>query len=55
MLDRQGLELLGAMIPQERRLEGLSVYSYFNYPFCLREGIDYMSFLGKAKRFLISP
>jgi hypothetical protein len=43
------------MIPQERGLEGLSVYSYFNYPFCLTEGIDYMSFLGKARRFLIPP
>jgi hypothetical protein len=41
------------MIPQERGLEGLNVYSYVNYPFCLREGIDYVSFLGKARRFLI--
>jgi hypothetical protein len=41
------------MIPQERGLEGLSVYSYFNYPFFLREGISYVSFLGKARRFLI--
>jgi hypothetical protein len=41
------------MIPQERGLEGISVYSYFNYPFCLREGINYVSFLGKARRFLI--
>jgi hypothetical protein len=41
------------MIPQERELEGLSVYFlFFNYPFCLREGIDYVSFLGKARRFL---
>jgi hypothetical protein len=43
------------MIPQERGIEGLSVYSYSNYPFCLREGIGYVRFLGKAKRFLISP
>jgi hypothetical protein len=41
------------MIPQERGLEGINVYSYFNYPFCLREGIGYVSFLGKARRFLI--
>jgi hypothetical protein len=41
------------MIPQERGIEGLSVYSYVNYPFQLREGIDYVSFLGKAGRFLI--
>jgi hypothetical protein len=43
------------MIPQERGLEGLSIDSYSNYHFCLREGISYVSFLGKAKRFLISP
>ena len=41
------------MIPQERGLEGLSVYSYSNYPFFLRKGIDYVSFLGKDRRFLI--
>jgi hypothetical protein len=41
------------MIPQERGLEGLSVYSYVNYPFFLREGIDYVRLLGKAKRFFI--
>jgi hypothetical protein len=41
------------MIPQERELEGISVYSFFNYPFFLREGIYYVSFLGKARRFLI--
>jgi hypothetical protein len=43
------------MIPQERGLEGLNVYSYVNYPIFLREGIGYVSFLGKARRFLISP
>jgi hypothetical protein len=43
------------MIPQERELEWLSVYSYSNYPSCLREGICDMRFLGKARRFLISP
>jgi hypothetical protein len=43
------------MIPQERGLEGLHVYSYYNYPFFLRERISYMSFLGKARRFLILP
>jgi hypothetical protein len=41
------------MIPQERGLEGLSVYSYVNHNFFLREGISYVSFLGKARRFLI--
>jgi hypothetical protein len=41
------------MIPQERGFEGISVYSYVNYPFFLREGIDYMRFLGKDRRFLI--
>jgi hypothetical protein len=40
------------MIPQERGFEGLNFYSYFNYPFCLREGISYEIFLGKARRFL---
>jgi hypothetical protein len=40
------------MIPQEWGLEELSIYSYFNYPFFLREGIGYISFLGKAGRFL---
>jgi hypothetical protein len=39
------------MIPQERGLEGLSVYSYFYYPFCLRKGIGHVRFLGKARRF----
>jgi hypothetical protein len=43
------------MIPQERGHEGISVYSYSNYPFFLREGIDYVSFLGKPRRFLIPP
>jgi hypothetical protein len=41
------------MIPQERGLEGINVYSYFDYPFCLREWINYVSFLGKARRILI--
>jgi hypothetical protein len=43
------------MIPQERGLEGLSVYSYVNYHFFTREGIGYMGFLGKVRRFLIPP
>jgi hypothetical protein len=45
------------MIPQERGLEGISVYPYVDYPFFLRGGggIGYGSFLGKARRFLISP
>jgi hypothetical protein len=42
------------MIPQERGLEGLSVYSYVYYPFFLREGIGCVMFLGKDRRFLIS-
>jgi len=41
------------MIPKERGLEGLSVYSFFNYPFLSKGGIVYMSFLGKATWFLI--
>jgi hypothetical protein len=42
------------MIPQEMGLEGISVYSFFLIThFCLREGIGYVSFLGKARRFLI--
>jgi hypothetical protein len=41
------------MIPQERGLEGISVYSYVSYTFFLREGINYVSLLGKARRFLI--
>jgi hypothetical protein len=40
------------MIPQEGGLEGINVYSCFNYPFCLREGIGCESFLGKARRFV---
>jgi hypothetical protein len=43
------------MIPQERGLEGLSVYSYFNYPFYLRDGIGYVSFLGEGQEVLDSP
>jgi hypothetical protein len=39
------------MIRQERGLEGISVYSYSNYNFFLREGIGYVIFLGKARRF----
>jgi hypothetical protein len=41
------------MIPQERGLEGLNVISYSIYPFCLREGISYVSFFGGGRRFLI--
>jgi hypothetical protein len=41
------------MIPQERGIEGINVYSYVNYPFCLREKIGYVRFLKKAMRFLI--
>jgi hypothetical protein len=43
------------MIPQERGIEGINFYSYVNYHFLLREGIGYVRFLGKARRFLISP
>jgi hypothetical protein len=43
------------MISQERGHEGISVYSYINYLFFLREGISYVRFLGKAMRFLNSP
>jgi hypothetical protein len=41
------------MIPEERGLEGINFYSYVNYLFFLRVGIDYVRFLGKARRFLI--
>jgi hypothetical protein len=43
------------MIPQERGLEGLSVYFiFFNYPFCLMGEISYMSFLGEGHEVLDS-
>jgi hypothetical protein len=41
------------MIPQERGIEGINVYSYVNYPFFLRERIGYVRFLGKDRRFFI--
>jgi hypothetical protein len=41
------------MIPQERGIKGISVYSYVNYLIFLSEGINYVSFLGEARRFLI--
>jgi hypothetical protein len=42
------------MIPQERGLEGLSVYFIFLFTHnCLMERIDYIRFLGKATGFLI--
>jgi hypothetical protein len=41
------------MIPQERGLEGINVYSCVNYPLYLREGIGYVIFLEKARRSLI--
>jgi hypothetical protein len=43
------------MIPQERGLEGLSVYSYVNYPFFLREGIELRELLGEGQEVLDSP
>jgi hypothetical protein len=37
------------MIPQERGLEGLSIYFIFYLPiFVLMENINYMSFLGEG-------
>jgi hypothetical protein len=52
---RTRTRVIGAMIPQERELEEIRVYSFSNYPFFIMEGIGYVSFLGKARRFLISP
>jgi hypothetical protein len=43
------------MIPQERGLEGINVYLIFSLPFVLRGWINYVGFLGKARRFLITP
>jgi hypothetical protein len=43
------------MIPQERGLEGLSVYFiFFNYPFFLMGEISYVSFLGEGHEVLDS-
>jgi hypothetical protein len=36
------------MIPQERGLEGLSVYSYFNYHFFSKEGDLLHEILGEG-------
>jgi hypothetical protein len=42
------------MIPQERGLEGISIYFIFYLPIIvLMERSGYMSFLGKAMWFLI--
>ena len=42
-------KLYGAMIPQERGLEGLSIFFYIlNTHFVLMENISYMSFLGEG-------
>jgi hypothetical protein len=41
------------MTPKGRGLEGINFISYFNYPFCIREWISYVIFLGEARRFLI--
>jgi hypothetical protein len=43
------------MIPQERGLEGLSIYFIFlNYPFCLMDEISYVRFLGEGHEVLDS-
>jgi hypothetical protein len=43
------------MIPQERGIEGLSVYSYFNYPF-LSKGRDQLrEILGEGQEVLDFP
>jgi hypothetical protein len=36
------------MIPQERGLEGISVYSYFNYPFLSMGGDQLRELLGEG-------
>jgi hypothetical protein len=43
------------MIPQERGLEGLSVYSYVNYPFCPKGGDRLRELLGEGQEVLDSP
>jgi hypothetical protein len=43
------------MIPQERGLEGLSVYSFFNYPFFSKGGDRLCELLGEGQEVLDSP
>jgi hypothetical protein len=43
------------MIPQERGLKGLSVYSYFNYPFLSKGGDRLREILGEGQEVLDSP
>jgi hypothetical protein len=47
--------VIGGYDSTREGVEGISVYSYSNYPFSLRDVIVYVSFLGKARRFLIPP
>jgi hypothetical protein len=43
------------MIPQERGLEGLSVYSYSNYPFLSKGGHRLRELLGEGQEVLDFP
>jgi hypothetical protein len=43
------------MIPQERGLEGISVYSYFNYPFLSKGGDRLCELLGEGQEVLDCP
>ena len=43
------------MIPQERGIEGLSVYSYSNYPFFSKGGDRLREILGEGQEVLDSP
>jgi hypothetical protein len=43
------------MIPQETGLEGLSFYSYFNYPFLPKGGDRLHKLLGEGQEVLDSP
>jgi hypothetical protein len=43
------------MIPQERGLEGLNAYSYFNYPFLSKGGDWLRELLGEGQEVLDFP
>ena len=42
------------MIPQERGIEGISVYSFFNYPFLSKGGDRLHDILGEGQEVLDS-
>ena len=43
------------MIPQERGIEGISVYSCVNYPFFPKGGDQIRELLGEGQEVLVSP